>query len=106
MLPKFSEPMDAGDEPRRRIRPPREMPVNPETKFNDWFDINNKEHIAAYAHLMQNGIWPKHFIPADVYMEDEWQQTLNWRIVKQYAKSMTGPVYRKSTERRTNPEFS
>lgn len=29
----------------------------------DWFDINNPQHIAAYQHVCDKGVWPIDFIP-------------------------------------------
>ncbi len=77
------------------------------TLFNEWFEVNNKEHMKAYAEYLQEcQRWPKHFIPADVSLEKTWQQTLNHRIVGAYVKLMTaGPVYR-NPEPRPKPEFS
>jgi len=93
--PKYQEVFEG---PRRRIRPPQEI-IMAETEFSEWFDITNKDHIAAYAYLIQHGIWPKHFIPADVSTEENWQEDLNWRIVKQYVRSVGRSSLAKGTDR-------
>ena len=31
----------------------------------DWFDPDNIEHLKAYKHLQETGIWPEGFIPED-----------------------------------------
>lgn len=82
---------------------------NPPTPFNEWFDINKLEHLHAYAHFRRTGQWPKHFIPADVIMEQpNWQQLLDGRIVDHYLKSKTSTAYRDIPGRqdRARPEFS
>lgn len=77
------------------------------TPFNEWFDINNPDHLNAYAHLRKDGCWPKHFIPADVRMEQpNWQQLLDSRIVDRYLEMKTIVTYRDAPKERSRPEFS
>lgn len=38
-------------------------------KIEDWFDVNNIEHLKAYKHLMGNGYWEEGFIPENVTVE-------------------------------------
>jgi hypothetical protein len=79
------------------------------TPFNEWFDISNRDHLKAYKHLLDEGEWPKHFIPADVQMEQpNWQQLLDHRIVKRYIEMMVVPAVRETPWRpdRPRPEFS
>jgi hypothetical protein len=40
----------------------------------DWFNPYDHEHIDAYKHLMEHGMWPEGFIPDNVEM------SLNWNI--------------------------
>lgn len=62
--------------------------------FNEWFNVKSRDHMSAYQHLIKHGEWPKHFIPADISFERDWQTKLNQRIVTAYIDSMTGPAYR------------
>ena len=39
----------------------------------DWFDPYNIEHIRAYRHLQNTGIWPCGFISAGVVIGSNWQ---------------------------------
>ncbi len=32
-------------------------------KLEDWFDINNITHLEAFSHLIEEGAWPKNFLP-------------------------------------------
>lgn len=45
-------------------------------KINEWFDIENIEHIKAYYHLQNRGIWPKDFIPNKIIFDQGWQIVL------------------------------
>lgn len=40
--------------------------------FEDWFDISNPVHRAAYIYLRAAGIWPKDFVPGNVRMNACW----------------------------------
>ena len=43
--------------------------------ISDFFDPYNMDHIEAYHHLCQTGMWPKGFIPEELKLEFEssWQ---------------------------------
>ena len=43
------------------------------TKIGEWFDPYNKDHCAAYEHLLRCGAWPKDFLPDDIEFEPSWQ---------------------------------
>lgn len=40
--------------------------------FLDFFDIHNKEHLAAYRHLSVHGAWPVGFLPNNCEMSPIW----------------------------------
>jgi len=35
----------------------------------DWFDVANPEHLKAYKHLQDTGLWPEGFLPEDIEIE-------------------------------------
>ena len=41
--------------------------------FSEWFDPYNIEHIKAYKHLQDKGLWPEGFVPAEIEMDNRWQ---------------------------------
>lgn len=38
-------------------------------KIEDWFDINNLEHLRAFEHLNKTGAWPVGFLPEDIEID-------------------------------------
>ena len=43
-------------------------------QIEDWFDVHNKEHLAAWKHLSTKGTWPVGFVPYDdVELGPHWQ---------------------------------
>ena len=67
------------------------------TPFDQWFDINNKEHLRAYGHCIEHNEWPKHFLPADVeFLEWSSLAKVDKNIVKAWitAKLATGKTQR------------
>jgi len=41
------------------------------TPFSEWFNVHDKNHLAGFGHYIQyGGRWPKHFLPADVEVND------------------------------------
>ena len=55
-------------------------------KILDWFDITNIEHLKAWMHLEDVGIWPIDFIPDNVEFDPYWQMVLSSRMSEQYVK--------------------
>ena len=41
-------------------------------KFSDWFDPNNMQHLKAFKHLCDTGVWPEGFIPNTVELGNLW----------------------------------
>lgn len=37
--------------------------------IDDWFDINNLEHLRAFEHLTKVGSWPIDFLPDDIELD-------------------------------------
>ena len=64
------------------------------TLFSDWFNVKDKNHLLAYEYLLDEGQWPKHFIPADVQMEEGWQGKINFNIVKEHIRMVCHKTYR------------
>ena len=55
-------------------------------KILDWFDITNIEHLKAWMHLEDVGIWPIDFIPDNIEFDQYWQMVLASRMSEQYVK--------------------
>lgn len=56
----------------------------------DWFDPDNIEHLKAYQHLAETGLWPKGFIPEDIKFPTSWCIMLNMRLASKYVESRLG----------------
>lgn len=48
--------------------------------FLDWFDIHNKAHLSGLGEYIKGGSFPKHFIPADVFFPEKWEDSILTRI--------------------------
>lgn len=44
-------------------------------KFIEWFNVNDIEHITAYRHFNNTGMWPEGFIPDGMELPDLWTFT-------------------------------
>lgn len=33
--------------------------------FEQWFDVENPEHLRAFQHMRENGEWPEYFVPGE-----------------------------------------
>jgi len=42
-------------------------------KIIEWFDPKNVDHLKAYRHLQDNGLWPEGFIPENMEFMAGWQ---------------------------------
>lgn len=64
----------------------------------DWFDPKNLTHLQAYQHLQNVGLWPEHFIPADVGFPNLWQVALAGKLADLYVSEkiawLSGKVLR------------
>jgi len=54
----------------------------------EFFDIENKEHLKAYAELQNKGRWPKRFIPKGTTFRVQWSLTLLYKMTAAYMKIM------------------
>jgi len=52
--------------------------------FMKFFDIHNKEHLAAYKHLSVCGAWPVGFIPEDCKMSPVWPYQIAEKMAVAY----------------------
>lgn len=70
-----------------------------EMNFNDFFDVYNVKHLAAYRHLTKTGIWPEGFIPVDCVMPNLWISHIQAKMAYAYVdfalsgKIIDMPVY-------------
>ncbi len=55
-------------------------------QFSDWFDVRNIEHAKALVYHLEQGGWPKHFLPADVSFDDEAIYTALKQVAKVWAE--------------------
>lgn len=55
-------------------------------KFEEFFDIHNPEHLRAYRHLRDVGVWPEGFIPKDLEMGHVWQMWLISKMAEEWYK--------------------
>jgi hypothetical protein len=78
--------------------PPPPLPSKQIVSVVNWFDPNKLEHLQAYQVLNDTGLWPEHFIPADVRFPVGWAGQLNMRLADLYVnekvKQLTGKVLR------------
>jgi len=42
-------------------------------QIEEWFDVHNKQHLAAWEHLSANGSWTVDFLPEDIELGQNWQ---------------------------------
>ena len=57
--------------------------MNIEEKINivDFFDPANPEHIKAYKHLRDTGVWPGQFISDNIIFESYWYIQMLHKLV-------------------------
>ena len=56
--------------------------------ITQWFNVYNREHIKAYKHLQETGMWPIDFIPENVVITSKWQIILMMKMVDAWVYSM------------------
>jgi hypothetical protein len=60
--------------------------------FHNWFDVNNKEHLAAFEHYRISNNWPNNFvIPGYVTLNHEhWYSLVLSKITTRYLELILG----------------
>ena len=56
----------------------------------DWFDPDNIEHLKAYRHLQNFGLWPGGFLPDDIEIPSLWSTLIKNKIVEFFIDEMLG----------------
>ena len=46
--------------------------LDKQIKIADWFDPHEREHLEAWSHLQNTGLWPKGFVPDSVEIGPLW----------------------------------
>jgi hypothetical protein len=54
--------------------------------INEFFDVNNKDHLRAYRHVYDTGSWPEGFIPEGTTFRNLWHIELAGRLANEYVK--------------------
>jgi len=52
--------------------------------FCEWFDPNNIDHLHAYHILQKTGAWPVDFIPKNIWIENNWQAILAFKLADKW----------------------
>lgn len=58
--------------------------------FAEWFDIDNKEHLAAFKHMCDTGAWPIGFLPENIMMEPSWFIMVANKMAYKYIENILG----------------
>jgi len=56
-------------------------------KIEDWFDVEDQEHLLAYKYLHKEGVWPENFIPKFVVLGGNWVAELNTMLAEAHIKN-------------------
>jgi hypothetical protein len=56
----------------------------------EFFDINNHEHVSAWIYLEDHAVWPKGFLPTDIYFPPGWGPSITYRLARKYAEEFVG----------------
>jgi len=56
----------------------------------EWFDPNNKDHVAAYRHLQSTGLWPAGFIPPGMEIPTYWNISVVGKLADAWINHMLG----------------
>lgn len=54
----------------------------------DWFDIHDHDHLRAWVHIGEKGVWPDGFIPDDMKFDPHWQIQIALRMAKAWVSSV------------------
>lgn len=60
------------------------------TSIVEWFDPNNKDHVTAYKHFQESGMWPYKFIPMDLEFPVGWDIAVKSKMVDAWINHMLG----------------
>ena len=58
------------------------------TNLVEWFDPNNRDHVAAYRHLQTTGIWPDGFIPPGMEIPTYWNISVAGKLADAWINHM------------------
>ena len=56
----------------------------------DFFNPKDLEHLQAYVHLNNTGVWPTGFLPDEITFPNLWQVTLAGRLAEAYLQLCLG----------------
>lgn len=61
---------------------------------DEFFDIHNVEHMAAYKVLNHTGAWPEGFVPENCEFSSTWLATINAKMANAYVRyGLRGQIY-------------
>ena len=63
----------------------KEMEMTP---FSEWFDVRNSDHLFAFQKFLKDNCWPKHFLPADVEFNNDWNRIVTNKIMEAHIQSI------------------
>ena len=66
---------------------------------NDFFDVNNSEHILAYEYLQKYGSWPEEFISGPIVIDMNWNQKIKDKMAKAWVNKKLDDFHIDSYER-------
>lgn len=59
----------------------------------EWFDVNDKQHIAAWIELGDSGVWPMGFIPPGMDFPMAWQGQIAFKMANAWVRSFSQYQY-------------
>ena len=57
----------------------------------DWFDIHDDDHLRAWSHLNETGIWPEGFVPEGTLFDTNWQMLIILKMADAWVSYTLGP---------------
>lgn len=54
------------------------------TSIVDWFDVNDTNHVGAYRHLQQTGVWERGFLPENIIFPVAWHAMIAFKLADAY----------------------
>lgn len=64
--------------------------------FNDFFDVNDVDHIKAFIHIQNTGMWPEGFIPDNCVFSNVWHVQLYAKLADAYVEQFMVNICDKS----------
>jgi hypothetical protein len=61
--------------------------------IQDWFDPDNVEHVKAYKHLRENGVWPVGFVPEHITLNACWVVAIIAKLADRWIDSKLNEHY-------------